>query len=111
MPSLNIACLPSKNIIHGAKAASFSRRTEEFGISQIGWCIDMAAVHDRMRRMSGGLTEMHLGKLQATCAELHDRAGRDLCRCCPVTRLNGDQHVGSSRWRSTSWRQHGVLER
>ena len=77
MPCLNIACLPSKHIIHGAKAASFSRRTEEFGISQVGWCVNMAAVHDGMRRMSDGLTEMHLGKLQATCAEIHDRAGRE----------------------------------
>ena len=94
-----------------AKAASFSRRIEEFGISKVGWCIDMATVHDRMRRMSDGLTEMHLGKLQATCAKFHDKAGREPCRWCPATDLNGDQHVGGSRWRSTSWRQHGVLDR
>ena len=29
----NIACMPSKNIIHSAKAASYIRRSEEFGIS------------------------------------------------------------------------------
>jgi pyruvate/2-oxoglutarate dehydrogenase complex dihydrolipoamide dehydrogenase (E3) component len=28
----NIACLPSKNIIHNAKIASYIRRSEEFGI-------------------------------------------------------------------------------
>src|SRR4030095_10289633 len=28
----NIACLPSKNIIHSAKVASYFRRSEEFGI-------------------------------------------------------------------------------
>jgi pyruvate/2-oxoglutarate dehydrogenase complex dihydrolipoamide dehydrogenase (E3) component len=28
----NIACLPSKNIIHSAKVASLFRRSEEFGI-------------------------------------------------------------------------------
>jgi pyruvate/2-oxoglutarate dehydrogenase complex dihydrolipoamide dehydrogenase (E3) component len=27
----NIACLPSKNIIHSAKVASYIRRSEEFG--------------------------------------------------------------------------------
>src|SRR5262245_65548259 len=29
----NIACLPSKNIIHSAKVASYVRRSEEFGIT------------------------------------------------------------------------------
>ncbi len=28
----NIACLPSKNIIHSAKVASYFRRSQEFGI-------------------------------------------------------------------------------
>src|SRR5215471_14999006 len=28
----NIACLPSKNIIHSAKVASYFRRSKEFGI-------------------------------------------------------------------------------
>jgi pyruvate/2-oxoglutarate dehydrogenase complex dihydrolipoamide dehydrogenase (E3) component len=30
----NIACLPSKNIIHSAKVASHLRRSEEFGIAK-----------------------------------------------------------------------------
>jgi pyruvate/2-oxoglutarate dehydrogenase complex dihydrolipoamide dehydrogenase (E3) component len=29
----NIACLPSKNIIHSAKVASYFRRSKEFGIA------------------------------------------------------------------------------
>jgi pyruvate/2-oxoglutarate dehydrogenase complex dihydrolipoamide dehydrogenase (E3) component len=29
----NIACLPSKNIIHSAKVASYLRRSGEFGIA------------------------------------------------------------------------------
>ena len=111
VPCLNIACLPSKHIIHGAKAASFSRRTEEFGISQVGWCVNMAAVHDRMRRMSDRLTEIHLDKLQATYAEIYDRAGARAIQVLSGHRL---------QWRSTCWqqqmainklRQHGVLER
>ena len=30
----NIACVPSKNIIHSAKVASYLRRSEEFGIAK-----------------------------------------------------------------------------
>jgi pyruvate/2-oxoglutarate dehydrogenase complex dihydrolipoamide dehydrogenase (E3) component len=49
----NIACLPSKNIIHSAKVASYFRRAEEFGIVKDGFKIDMSAVRDRKRRISG----------------------------------------------------------
>jgi pyruvate/2-oxoglutarate dehydrogenase complex dihydrolipoamide dehydrogenase (E3) component len=33
----NIACLPSKNIIHSAKVASYFRRSKEFGITHDGF--------------------------------------------------------------------------
>src|SRR5207237_7444630 len=36
----NIACLPSKNIIHSAKVASYFRRSKEFGIPCEGVAID-----------------------------------------------------------------------
>ena len=39
----NIACLPSKNIIHSAKVASYFYRSAEFGISKDNVRIDMAA--------------------------------------------------------------------
>src|SRR6201984_346621 len=47
----NIACLPSKNIIHSAKVASYFRRSKEFGITDDGFAIDMADVRERKRRM------------------------------------------------------------
>src|SRR5262245_21623308 len=47
----NIACMPSKNIIHSAKVASYVRRSKEFGITIDGFRIDMSAVRDRKRRM------------------------------------------------------------
>jgi pyruvate/2-oxoglutarate dehydrogenase complex dihydrolipoamide dehydrogenase (E3) component len=47
----NIACLPSKNIIHSAKVASFFYRSNEFGISKDNVHIDMAAVRERKRKM------------------------------------------------------------
>jgi len=45
----NIACLPSKNIIHSAKIASYFTRSEEFGITKDNWQIHMAGVQDRKR--------------------------------------------------------------
>src|SRR5882724_3873358 len=47
----NIACLPSKNIIHSAKVASYIRRSEEFGITKEGFTIGMEAVRGRKRKM------------------------------------------------------------
>jgi pyruvate/2-oxoglutarate dehydrogenase complex dihydrolipoamide dehydrogenase (E3) component len=66
----NIACLPSKNIIHSAKVASYVRRSEEFGITKQGWKLDMAAVRARKRKMVDALVELHRGKYQASGAEV-----------------------------------------
>src|SRR6478752_4116403 len=40
----NIACLPSKNIIHSAKVASYFWRSWEFGITKDNCRIDMVQV-------------------------------------------------------------------
>jgi pyruvate/2-oxoglutarate dehydrogenase complex dihydrolipoamide dehydrogenase (E3) component len=66
----NIACLPSKNIIHSAKVASYFRRGKEFGITTEGWKLDMSAVRDRKRKMVDGLVEMHRDKYKASGAEV-----------------------------------------
>src|SRR3982075_3019479 len=66
----NIACLPSKNIIHSAKVASYFRRSEEFGITKDNFKIDLAAVRERKRKMVDGLVEMHLDNFKASGAEL-----------------------------------------
>src|SRR6266478_5826847 len=47
----NIACLPSKNIIHSAKIASYLCRSEEFGIIKRDFAVDMRAVRERKRKM------------------------------------------------------------
>ena len=72
----NIACLPSKNIIHSAKVASYFFRSEEFGISKENVRIDMAAVRDRKRKMVAGLVEMHLENYKKSGAELVLGSGR-----------------------------------
>src|SRR5262245_15682451 len=47
----NIACLPSKNVIHSAKIASYFRRGEEFGLPRVDFTVDMSVVRERKRRM------------------------------------------------------------
>jgi pyruvate/2-oxoglutarate dehydrogenase complex dihydrolipoamide dehydrogenase (E3) component len=66
----NYACLPSKNVIHSAKAAWYFRHHEEFGVSGGEWKVDMAAVHARKERMIDGLREMHLEKFAHSGAEV-----------------------------------------
>lgn len=66
----NIACLPSKNIIHSAKVASYIRRSKEFGITQGGFTIDMSGVRERKRNMVTGLNQMYLQNYRNTGAML-----------------------------------------
>src|ERR1700761_1045643 len=74
----NIACLPSKNIIHSAKIASYFRRSKEFGIAHNGFTIDMSGVRERKRTMVRGLNEMYLENYKKTGAEFILGAGRFL---------------------------------
>jgi pyruvate/2-oxoglutarate dehydrogenase complex dihydrolipoamide dehydrogenase (E3) component len=66
----NIACLPSKNIIHSAKVASYHRRSAEFGLPVSEGMIDMKTVRDRKRKMVDNLIEIHLQKFRKSGAEL-----------------------------------------
>jgi pyruvate/2-oxoglutarate dehydrogenase complex dihydrolipoamide dehydrogenase (E3) component len=72
----NIACLPSKNVIHAAKVANHVRRGTEFGVHPGEWRVDMAAVRDRKRKMVDGLIAMHRGKFEGSGAELVMGHGR-----------------------------------
>src|SRR5262245_1838472 len=72
----NIACLPSKNVIHAAKVASYFGRSAEFGIAVGDWKVDMAAVRDRKRKMVEGLVALHLQKYRESGAELVMGTGR-----------------------------------
>jgi len=66
----NIACLPSKNIIHSAKVAELARRAAEFGVVTGPVTIDMAGVRARKRQMVDGLINLHLDRYKASGAEL-----------------------------------------
>src|SRR6516164_6268092 len=72
----NIACLPSKNIIHSAKVANYFWRSEEFGVWKDNCRIEMPAVRERKRKMVGGLVELHLANFKESGAELALGAGR-----------------------------------
>jgi pyruvate/2-oxoglutarate dehydrogenase complex dihydrolipoamide dehydrogenase (E3) component len=62
----NVACLPSKNVIHSAKVASLVGRHSEFGIETGPISIDMAGVYARKREMVEGIIQVHLDKYHAT---------------------------------------------
>ena len=65
----NIACLPSKNIIHSARVASYVRRSEEFGIPGKDFTVDMTVVRGRKRRMVSALNDLYLDNYKKTGAE------------------------------------------
>jgi pyruvate/2-oxoglutarate dehydrogenase complex dihydrolipoamide dehydrogenase (E3) component len=66
----NIACLPSKNIIHSAKVASFFFRSEEFGISKENVHINMSVVRERKRKMVQRFVDIHLDNFRKSGTEL-----------------------------------------
>jgi len=65
----NIACLPSKNVIHSAKVASYFRRSEEFGIARKPFTVEMTTVRDRKRRMVSFWNDAYMGNYKKTGAE------------------------------------------
>ena len=65
----NVACLPSKNVIHSAKVASLVARHREFGIETGPIAIDMKAVYERKRAMVDAIVKVHLDKYHASGAE------------------------------------------
>jgi pyruvate/2-oxoglutarate dehydrogenase complex dihydrolipoamide dehydrogenase (E3) component len=72
----NVACMPSKNIIHSAKIASYFYRSEEFGIHKDNTRIDMVGVRDNKRKMVAGMRDLALGAYKDSGAELVMGVGR-----------------------------------
>jgi pyruvate/2-oxoglutarate dehydrogenase complex dihydrolipoamide dehydrogenase (E3) component len=66
----NIACLPSKNIIHSAKVASLAGRAEEFGLELGSWSVNMQGVQRRKRKMVADLIDLHVDRYTSSGAEL-----------------------------------------
>ncbi len=86
----NIACLPSKNIIHSAKVASYFRRGGEFGIVNDGYAIDMKVVRERKRTMVKGLVDIHIDNFNKSGSELVMGSGKFIApRTLEVTLSGG----------------------
>jgi pyruvate/2-oxoglutarate dehydrogenase complex dihydrolipoamide dehydrogenase (E3) component len=58
----NIACLPSKNVIHSAKVVGLVRRASTFGLRLGPWSVDMAGVR-RKRELVNGMIVYRLRTL------------------------------------------------
>src|ERR1041384_5511283 len=86
----NIACLPSKNVIHSAKVASYFRRSEEFGIPKRNFAVDMRAVRERKRRMVSHWNDVYLENYKKSGAEFILGSGRFIGpRTLEATLLDG----------------------
>jgi pyruvate/2-oxoglutarate dehydrogenase complex dihydrolipoamide dehydrogenase (E3) component len=72
----NIACLPSKNEIWGARIAHFARHASEFGTVTGPTTTDMAKVRQRKRDMVDAEIALHLRNYKASGAELIMGTGR-----------------------------------
>jgi pyruvate/2-oxoglutarate dehydrogenase complex dihydrolipoamide dehydrogenase (E3) component len=66
----NVACLPSKNLIHAAKVASLAGRAAEFGLAGAPLATDMHRVWERKRKMVESLVEVHVGRYEAAGVDL-----------------------------------------
>src|SRR4051812_27919250 len=56
----NVACLPTKNLIHSAKVADLAKRVGEFGVRTGPVAVDVAGVIGRKQAMVDGLQAIHL---------------------------------------------------
>jgi len=66
----NVACLPSKNIIHSAKVKSLASRASAFGLNTGAIRTDMKAVQERKRGMVADLIKVHVGRFEAAGVDL-----------------------------------------
>jgi pyruvate/2-oxoglutarate dehydrogenase complex dihydrolipoamide dehydrogenase (E3) component len=72
----NIACLPSKNVIHSAKVADLVRHAATFGLRMGAWTLDMAGVRARKREMVNGMIAINKARFAANGLEFIVGDGR-----------------------------------
>ena len=114
----NIACLPSKNVVHSAKVASYFRRGKEFGIDAAGFHVDMTAVRARKRTMVSRLNNIYRDTFNQTGAEFILGAGRFIgpktlevsFQDGTTRRLRGDSVIVSTGTRAKVGHTPGLVE-
>ncbi len=67
---VNVACLPSKNVIYSAKAVSLVDPKTGLGVTAGPMTVDMAGVARRKQQMIDELVQMHLSNFKQSGAEL-----------------------------------------
>ena len=85
----NVACLPSKNVVHGAKVASYFRRAEEFGMVCNEWSVSMPGVRARKRKMVEDLHRIHMDNFARNKVEIAMGEGSFLAERTLRVALNG----------------------
>jgi pyruvate/2-oxoglutarate dehydrogenase complex dihydrolipoamide dehydrogenase (E3) component len=85
----NVACLPSKNVVHSAKVASFFQRGAEFGIVQSDWHVDMAGVNARRQKLVDAEQQVHLTNFAKNNGEIVMGFGRFTAEKTIEVTLNG----------------------
>lgn len=85
----NIACLPSKNIIHNAAIAHNVWTASRFGSHVGSFAVSMAEVQTRKRAMVEGLIATHQARFKASGAELMMDRGKFVGERTIDVALNG----------------------
>ncbi len=95
----NVACLPSKNVIHSAKVASFFRQGAEFGMVYGDWHVDMAGVNAHRQKLVDGNVQVHLANYAKSHAEIVMGFGRFIAEKTVEVALNagGTRTLSSDR--------------
>ncbi|HWW99151.1 MAG TPA: FAD-dependent oxidoreductase, partial [Edaphobacter sp.] len=84
----NVACLPSKNVVHSAKVAQYFQRGAEFGMVHGGWRVDMAGVNARRQKLVDGNLQVHLANYAKSHAEIVMGFGRFIAEKTVEVALN-----------------------
>jgi pyruvate/2-oxoglutarate dehydrogenase complex dihydrolipoamide dehydrogenase (E3) component len=94
----NVACLPSKNIIHSAKVKSLGSRGAAFGLETGAIRTDMRAVQERKRSMVSDLIKVHVDRYEAAGVDVIMGSARFIApRTVAVHNENGARSVVGDR--------------
>jgi pyruvate/2-oxoglutarate dehydrogenase complex dihydrolipoamide dehydrogenase (E3) component len=66
----NVACLPTKNVIHSARVAALARRATEFGLATGPVRVEMSGVMRRKAQMVEAMTQIHRNRFAESGAEV-----------------------------------------
>src|SRR6202047_662128 len=95
----NIACLPSKNVIHSAKVVELVRHAATFGLRLGPWTVDLAGVRQRKRELVNGMIAIHKARFAVDGLEFILGEGRFVAPRTIEVRLTqgGIRHLEGER--------------